>query len=146
MLALERLEYPSSIFGKCGSLDSAPEMDFMVEVEVELVRRAVSGCSPGMLALLAKLPYKLEPGATEEEPPHSVSMREFPHCQAISGPLLPPASMSARCRGGGSGGGTGSFMFGIGTGTEGEEGEASVLFSVDRLEDRNRSEGFESGT
>ena len=143
MLALERLEYPSSIFGNGGSLESAPEMDFMVEVE--LVRRASCGRSPDILALLAKLPCKLEPGATEE-PPHSVFMCEFPHCQAISGPLLPPASMSARCRGGGSGGGTRSLVFGIAIGTEGEEGEESVLFSVIRFEDRYRSEGFESGT
>jgi hypothetical protein len=143
MPVLERLEYPSSIFGKGISLDSTPCRDLMVEVE--LVRRAGSEGSLAMLVLLAILPYKLEPGVTDE-PSHSASLREFPQRHAISGPLLPPASMSARCLGGGSGGGTGSLIFGMGTGTEGEDGDEKVQFSVDRLENRNRSDEIESGT
>jgi hypothetical protein len=42
-------------------------------VEVELVRRAYSGRSAFTLCLLAKLPYRLDPGATDD-PPHSVSI------------------------------------------------------------------------
>lgn len=144
MLVLERLEYPSSILGNSASFDSAPPRDFMVDVE--LVRRAGSEGSLGILALLAplcKLPYKLEPGVTEG-PSHTL-WREFPHCHAISGPLFPPP-MSAICFGGGRGGGTGSLIWGIGTGTEGEQGDESVLGGIDRLEGRNRSGAFDSGT
>jgi len=123
-------------------LGSAPVRDFMVDVE--LVRRAGSERSLAILVPLAKLPYILEPGVTTE-PLHSLPMREFPHCHAISGPLFPP-SMSAMCLGGGRGGGMGSLIFGMGIGTEGDEGDESELGSIDRLEVRNRSDGFESGT
>jgi hypothetical protein len=120
MLALEKLEYPSSIRGKGPSRGSMLEMGFMVVFE--LVRRASSGRSFAML-FLVKPPYKLEPGAIVPLP-HSVSTLEFPHCQAISGPVPP---MSARCFGGGRGGGAASLMFGMGIGTEGVEGEEREL-------------------
>jgi hypothetical protein len=141
MLVLERLEYPSSILGKGDPFDSAPERDLMVDVE--LVRRAGSEHPLAILVPLARLPYILEPGVMAG-PLHSLPMREFPHCHAMSGPLF-LFSMSAMCLGGGRGGGTGSLIFGMGIGTEGE-GDESVLGSIDRLEVRNRSDGFESGT
>ena len=103
-------------------------------VEVELVRGTGSDGSLSRVVLLAELPYKL----VTEEPLHSVSKRKFPHCHAISEPLLPPASMPTRCLGKGRGGGIGSLTFAMGIGTEGEDGEGRVLFSVDTLEDRNR--------
>jgi hypothetical protein len=136
----ERLAYPSSILGKEFSRFSTCGIDLIVEVE--LARRAASGRSHTPLFLLAKLPYKLEPGVTEDVP-HSVSMRELPHCHAISGPLFPPSAMSARYFGGGSGGGTGSLAFGIDIGPEEVEGDE---IEVVLLGPRNRSDGFESWT
>jgi hypothetical protein len=63
ILVPEKLAYPSSILGYVFSLPSPPDRDFIVEVE--LVRRSKSGRSSIMLFLLAKLPYRLEPGATD---------------------------------------------------------------------------------
>ena len=54
--------------------------------------------------------------------------------------------MSARCRGGGSGGGTGSLELGIDIGIENVEGDEVELNELDKLDVRNRSEGFGSWT
>jgi hypothetical protein len=86
---------------------------------------------------------QLEPGGTDN-PPHSVSTRELPHCHAISGPLSPPVAMSARCFGGG-GGGTGSLIFDKGIGTEVKAREREEL-KLGWLELRNRLEGLKSWT
>jgi hypothetical protein len=109
-----------------------------------MTRRADPSCSSGMPFLLVQLPCKLEPGATDN-PPHSVSTRELPHCHAISGPLSPPVAMSARCFGGGGGGGTGSLIFDMGNGTEVKDREREEL-KLGRLELRNRSGGLKSWT
>lgn len=61
MLVPERLSYPSSILRWAVSLPSSPNIDLIVDVE--LPRRSKPGRSSIItLFLLAKLPYKLEPG------------------------------------------------------------------------------------
>jgi hypothetical protein len=116
-------------------------------VEVELPRRELSGLSSNAPFLLAKLPYKLDPGWTDgTDLLQSLSSeRGFPHVHAISGPFPPPA-MSAIDLGGGSGGGTGSRACGIDIGMEEVEGEEVELYKLDELEVRNRSEGLGSWT
>jgi hypothetical protein len=112
-----------------------------LSVEVELVRRE-SGRSSTMLPLLIKLPYKLEPVATDRmDVPQSLLPCELllPHCHAISGAPRPSSVRSARCRGGGSGGGMGSRAFGIDIGIE--VGEDAELKELDLLDIR---EGIES--
>ena len=68
----------------------------------------------------------------------------LPNLHAISGPLLPPSAMSARCLGGGSGGGGGSLAFGIDIGMEDVAGDEVELYELDLLDVRNPSEGLES--
>jgi hypothetical protein len=116
-------------------------------VDVELVRRVNSGRSPILFLLIKPPPYKLDPGATDDtDAPQPLPSWELPHCQAISGPLLPPSAISARCRGGGSGGGIGSLAFGIDIGPGAAEGEDAELYELDLLEFRYRSARFESCT
>jgi hypothetical protein len=80
ILVPEKLEYPLSMLGKGCSQVSRPEIDFAVEVE--LVQRASSDCSSGLLCSLAKLTCKLESGVTDDLP-CLVSMRKLPHCRTI---------------------------------------------------------------
>lgn len=110
---LVRLAYPSSIFGNALVLPPFPDNDLIVDAE--LARRSIPGRSSIMLFPLVKLPYKLDPEATDRtEFPQSRPSCTLPHCEARSCPFLPASATSTRCRGGGSGGGGGSLAFGIG--------------------------------
>jgi hypothetical protein len=63
---LERLEYPSSVFGEGISLALIPERDYILEVK--LGRRARSGGSLPVLLPSADPPSGHEPGVIDSSP------------------------------------------------------------------------------
>lgn len=129
--------------GKASRRESTPEIDLIVEVELD--RLSISGRSSViLLPRLAKLPYKLEPGLTDDGLPQLLSSLELLHCQAMSGaPLSPEVSSAGYFGGGRGGGGPGSRALGIDIGLEGVPGENLEVKLPDLEGDPNRSDGLE---
>lgn len=107
--------YPSSLLKIVSRLESS-EIDLIVAVELSFLGNC--GRSSAKLPFRAKLPYKLEPGFTGAELPHSPRL---PHCHATS---VAGEDISTFLGGGKAGGGPPmSREFGICMGPEAVEGD-----------------------
>lgn len=122
---------------------STPDIDLIVEAELDLL--SISGLSSvRLLPPLAKLPYRLEPGLTDDILPQLLSSFGLPHCHGRSGfPPSPEMPNSGYFGGGRGGGGDDARAFGMGIALEDMVGENRELKLPDLEGDLNRSEGLE---
>lgn len=117
-------------------LGSAPADDLIVDVELDL-RSKYGLSSIKLFPLPAKLPYKLEPGATDNgDLPQLLSCsRALLHCHARSGSPLPSLLSKPSVFGGGSGGGGEGFLaLGMDMAKDARDGEGPEAYELDLLE------------